>query len=692
MSASSGINLRVTAHLSQGGRKYMEDMFTVAYERTQDNKDLKYAFFGIFDGHGGQEAAKFAKDNLMDCIVRQEGFWSERDEDVLRAIYDGFVKTQLSMWRNLENWPKTAAGLPSTSGTTASVAFIKKNKLYIGHVGDSSIALGFQTPDEKAWKAQMLTEDHKPECASESERIRSSGGRVAVKAGVPRIVWNRPRLGHSGPVRRSTQFDEIPFLAVARSLGDLWSYNAESNQFVVSPEPDVTVTDLDPGVHRCLVLATDGLWNVLGAAEAVGLVQHAVQRNDQQLACCETGQERPWINPSKKLVEKALEKWKGSHMRADNTSALTILLNPCGPSRAEVLCNQTLYSEAPEASEPGARARPSSPGRLSPHSSSDGKTTCNGLRKGGSDPDEPDVVTFTRHPMVSSGTEYEDTSEVECLGGEEESERPEGATQRNGSGYPVPKPAACERDPLAKLPREGRDKAAPGSPRDGGDWAKRREKRPTTAREVDEIAAKCQLFRLSDGVREGPAVDRPHAVPDRRLSENVLGRSPGTTDPGTTRGRRASEGTPPRRKPPASGRCDENDINKLNPGHWRKSPGSSPGGASSRRDGGKQGKVSSDAENRGSPKPAGAVARSDRALRSKGPTLTLLSRNVNGDAVATAAQDARSKRCLSPYVKADTSAVRRIASPLRKKLRSGDWGGARPMVTRSQANRRHSKP
>lgn len=47
-----------------------------------------------------------------------------------------------------ESWPKTVSGLPSTSGTTASVAFIRKGKIYIGHVGDSSIVLGYQ---EEGW-------------------------------------------------------------------------------------------------------------------------------------------------------------------------------------------------------------------------------------------------------------------------------------------------------------------------------------------------------------------------------------------------------------------------------------------------------------------------------------------------------------------------------------------------------------
>lgn len=44
----------------------------------------------------------------------------------------------------LETWPRTATGLPSTSGTTATVAFIKKGKIYVGHVGDSCIVLGYQ--------------------------------------------------------------------------------------------------------------------------------------------------------------------------------------------------------------------------------------------------------------------------------------------------------------------------------------------------------------------------------------------------------------------------------------------------------------------------------------------------------------------------------------------------------------------
>lgn len=79
----------------------MEDEFQVAYQRTHDKKDIEYAFFGIFDGHGGKEAAHFAKDNLMDNIVSLKAFWSDNDEDVLTAIKEGFLQTHLAMWKVL---------------------------------------------------------------------------------------------------------------------------------------------------------------------------------------------------------------------------------------------------------------------------------------------------------------------------------------------------------------------------------------------------------------------------------------------------------------------------------------------------------------------------------------------------------------------------------------------------------------
>ncbi|XP_053951453.1 uncharacterized protein LOC128858908 [Anastrepha ludens] len=331
-----GVNLRVTGQCSQGGRKYMEDYFSVAYQQSENAKDLEYAFIGIYDGHGGAEAATFAKEHLMMQIINQKAFWSDSDNDVLRAIREGYIATHYAMWRDQENWPKTANGLLSTAGTTATVAFIRREKIYIGHVGDSGIVLGYQNENEKFWRAKQLTVDHKPESAEERARIQRSGGKVVVKTGVPRVVWNRPRsAGHRGPIRPNTPIDEVPFLAVARSLGDLWSYNSMRNVFVVSPDPDVQVIKINPKTFRCLIFGTDGLWNVVTPQEAVETVYERECINERLQAYAHIDSSNiEWTNPSKGLVERALKTWASKRMRADNTSVVTVILYPPGNETA----------------------------------------------------------------------------------------------------------------------------------------------------------------------------------------------------------------------------------------------------------------------------------------------------------------------------------------------------------------------
>jgi len=320
----------------------MEDVFSVAYQQTDDEMDLEYAFFGIFDGHGGKEAAVFAKEHLMDNIVKHQNFWSENDDLVLKAIRDGFLKTQSDMWADLPNWAKTNSGLPSTAGTTASIAFIRRGKIFVGHAGDSGIVLGEQDENNKdVWNYRALTKDHKPEDEKELARIEAAGGKVVNKSGVPRVVWNRPKLGHTGPIRRSTPVDEIPFLAVARALGDLWSYNSKQDIFVVSPEPDLHVYTIDISKQRCLILGTDGAWNVLSPEMAVNSVRAAEKNNEKHMLEGSTGTSgHQWQNPSKKLVDLAVDRWRVCKLRADNTSVVVVMLDPPGPPRAQVLRRQ----------------------------------------------------------------------------------------------------------------------------------------------------------------------------------------------------------------------------------------------------------------------------------------------------------------------------------------------------------------
>lgn len=80
-----------------------------------DNRTQRsVAFFAVFDGHGGREAAQFARDYLWEFIKKQRGFWSKDDEEVCAAIRKGFVACHHAMWkklRKLNNHPALYIGI-----------------------------------------------------------------------------------------------------------------------------------------------------------------------------------------------------------------------------------------------------------------------------------------------------------------------------------------------------------------------------------------------------------------------------------------------------------------------------------------------------------------------------------------------------------------------------------------------------
>ncbi|KAF3706599.1 Protein phosphatase 1D [Channa argus] len=278
------------------------------------------AFFAVFDGHGGREAAHFARENLWDLLKRQRGFWSKDHSEVCAALKKGFIACHHAMWKELPDWPKTITGLPSTSGTTASVIVIRGVHMYVAHVGDSAVVVGVkENESDITLQALEITQDHKPELPKEKERIERLGGSVMKKSGVNRVVWKRPRLTHNGPVRRSTVIDQIPFLAVARSLGDLWSYDFYSGEFVVSPEPDTTVMTLDPKRHRYIILGSDGLWNMMPPNNAVNMCySHDKMVGPKGMSC------------ARRLGCTALLFWKERMLRADNTTVIVLALQERG--------------------------------------------------------------------------------------------------------------------------------------------------------------------------------------------------------------------------------------------------------------------------------------------------------------------------------------------------------------------------
>lgn len=326
------IIVRVNGQANQGGRKEMED-----FKRVQFDRDPEQAFFAVFDGHGGRDAAIFAREHLWDMIKRQKGFYSGETSRVIKAIKDGFLAAHSAMWKQLDSWPRTRHGLPSTSGTTATVVILKGRTLYIAHVGDSGAALG-RLSKEKKLQAVPLTADHKPDVPSEKNRIEALGGKVLSRNGVPRVAWERPvHHGHKGPVRRSTQTESVPFLAISRALGDLWSFDYYRSEFIVSPVPDVRVYKITPGVDKFLIIASDGLWGVMRVEEAVKFV-HNFNKDDQFKGG----------DVSHRLITRALGRWRDRELRADNTSVIVVHFDETEPEEPP---NKIPRLDTPESEE-----------------------------------------------------------------------------------------------------------------------------------------------------------------------------------------------------------------------------------------------------------------------------------------------------------------------------------------------------
>ena len=83
----------------QGWRITMEDAHAAVldlhskYTNTTGDPtaaDKRLAFFGVYDGHGGDKVALFAGENVHRIIAKQESF---ANGDIEQALKDGFLAT-----------------------------------------------------------------------------------------------------------------------------------------------------------------------------------------------------------------------------------------------------------------------------------------------------------------------------------------------------------------------------------------------------------------------------------------------------------------------------------------------------------------------------------------------------------------------------------------------------------------------
>ena len=73
----------------------MEDYLAVELEANEESQQLPHlkeqAFVGVFDGHGGQEAAMYARDRLWQVIQKQPKFRLTDPEGIKEALREAYV-------------------------------------------------------------------------------------------------------------------------------------------------------------------------------------------------------------------------------------------------------------------------------------------------------------------------------------------------------------------------------------------------------------------------------------------------------------------------------------------------------------------------------------------------------------------------------------------------------------------------
>lgn len=149
-------------------------------------------------------------------------------------------------------------------------------------------------------KAVQLTTDQKPGLPEEAERIKRCEGRVFALREEPGVM----RVWLPG--------ENLPGLAMARALGD-----SRLKHHGVISTPQVTghrIGDAD----LFMILATDGVWDVLSNEEVVSIV-------------CATPRKQ---HASKAVVEAAVQRWKTKYpsSRVDDCSAVCLFLHDHGAS------------------------------------------------------------------------------------------------------------------------------------------------------------------------------------------------------------------------------------------------------------------------------------------------------------------------------------------------------------------------
>ncbi|KAH9553682.1 hypothetical protein CY35_08G025000 [Sphagnum magellanicum] len=315
VAVDSGITIGQVA--LQGPREEMED--EVVLESHGPNG---FVYAAIFDGHAGFSSAQFLRDELYkECVTALDGGALLESKDLSEAeaaLTHAFLHTDKRLLSWLE---ETQIGPEVDSGSTATVMFIRSDRLLLAHVGDSRAVLS------RGGRAVDLCSDHRPYGNSKSsmaevKRIQAAGGWVS-----------HGRVCGSLSVSRA--FGDVPFKSQKKKMIEegikhrRWTEAFASTKkldgewLVALPDTSHIYVEED---MEFIILASDGLWDSFKSADAVQFIRKKLREHaDAQHASEEIAKEALMRNGQDNVSVIVIDFGK---VRADGASQ-----NPFGLSK-----------------------------------------------------------------------------------------------------------------------------------------------------------------------------------------------------------------------------------------------------------------------------------------------------------------------------------------------------------------------
>jgi len=260
-----------------GKRPHMEDRHVIerrlgACAHVADDARSRLAgvqFCSILDGHGGSRSVDFIAAQLPRHLASDEALSAGASPAALRSVFRrAFLACDAAFLDSIRAERRS-------DGATALCALLCGTTLALANVGDTRGVLGRRpaASQPRARGASMrareleavrISVDHKPNLPKESARVRASGGTVRNLRG----VW---RVCSAGAYSRTCKTT----LAISRAFGNLELKELAGAQPLVTAEPYVALLELSRR-DRFVILASDGLWDVVEDAEAVRMVSALV--------------------------------------------------------------------------------------------------------------------------------------------------------------------------------------------------------------------------------------------------------------------------------------------------------------------------------------------------------------------------------------------------------------------------------